>query len=218
MPNVAAGGRIFEADDFVGGALCLDFANSVDSWCATPPPERLGTFADWMSWSAAARTLNESELRALDRRAGQDPAGARRALERARAARDALQGVLGARLARRTPSRSDLAVLGSAIAAARAQRRLGYANGRFVETWVAEGSDFERLLWPVMLDAEALLLDSESLQRLNRCPAENCGWLFIDTSRNRSRRWCSMRDCGNIAKAKRHYARVRRTRNARERK
>jgi len=38
---------------------------------------------------------------------------------------------------------------------------------------------------------------------------DGCGWLFLDETRNRSRRWCSMKDCGNRAKARRHYRRRR---------
>jgi len=215
---VAGTGRAFDAEDFLGGALCLDFANSVDSWFTIPVPERLGSFADWLSWSMAAQSLPDSELRAVERRAAQDAPAAKRALERARAARDALHGMLTARLQRRAPSRQDVATLNACIAAARAQRRLVYSNGSFGQAWQGESADPERLLWPVMLDAEALLLDADALQRLHQCPAARCGWLFLDTSRNRSRRWCSMRTCGNVAKAQRHYARIKRARYAKERR
>jgi predicted RNA-binding Zn ribbon-like protein len=223
MPRVprnhtTATGRAFDAEDFLGGALCLDFANSVDSWFTQPLPERLGSFADWLSWSTAARSLPENELRAIERRAAQDVPAARRALERARGARAALHGVLTARLQRHAPSRQDVTTLNACIAAARDQRRLVYSNGAFAHAWQGEPADPERLLWPVMLDAEALLLDNDALQRLSQCPAASCGWLFLDTSRNHSRRWCSMRTCGNVAKAQRHYARIKRARHAKERR
>jgi predicted RNA-binding Zn ribbon-like protein len=214
----AATGRAFDAEDFLGGALCLDFTNSVDSWFTEPVPERLGSFADWLSWSVAAKSLPEVQLRAIERRAMQDVAAARRALERARAARDALHSVLTARLRRRAPSRQDVARLNACIATARDQRRLVYANGAFQLTWRGESADPERLLWPVMLDAEALLVDADALQRLSECPGDRCGWLFLDTSRNHSRRWCSMRTCGNVVKAQRHYARIKRARHAKERR
>ena len=74
--------------------------------------------------------------------------------------------------------------------------------------WSLDGGD--RLadpLWPVLWDAAALLT-SANLQRLGRCDDEHCGWVFLDHSRNRSRRWCAMEDCGNRAKARRHYARL----------
>ena len=65
----------------------------------------------------------------------------------------------------------------------------------------------DRPLWPVLRSAAALLT-SDDIARIRECAAERCAWLFIDHSRNRSRRWCDMRDCGNRAKARRHYARA----------
>ena len=66
----------------------------------------------------------------------------------------------------------------------------------------------ECMLCPVVRDA-ADLLTSRELERVGRCADERCGWLFVDTSRNRSRRWCSMESCGNRAKARRHYRKSR---------
>ena len=64
----------------------------------------------------------------------------------------------------------------------------------------------ERPLWPVLW-AAAELLTSADRDRVRACASDPCRWLFLDLSRNRSRRWCSMEDCGNRAKARRHYAR-----------
>jgi len=64
------------------------------------------------------------------------------------------------------------------------------------------------VLWPVAHDA-AELLASDQLPRLRECAADDCCWLFLDESKNRSRVWCDMRVCGNRAKARRHYARTR---------
>ena len=77
---------------------------------------------------------------------------------------------------------------------------------RFAWDWTPENA-LDRVLWPVVRDA-AELLSGEDLDRVGRCADANCGWLFLDTSRNHSRRWCSMKDCGNRAKARRHYQRT----------
>lgn len=63
-------------------------------------------------------------------------------------------------------------------------------------------------MWPIAWSITELLL-SDKLSRVGQCAAENCGWLFLDTTRNHSRRWCEMEHCGNRAKAKRHYRRRR---------
>jgi len=49
-------------------------------------------------------------------------------------------------------------------------------------------------------------LRSDELDLLKRCPADNCRWLFLDRTKNRSRRWCDMATCGNQAKARKHRA------------
>ncbi|WP_246485921.1 CGNR zinc finger domain-containing protein [Kribbella qitaiheensis] len=54
----------------------------------------------------------------------------------------------------------------------------------------------------------ARLLEREDLTRLRECQDDDCGWLFLDQSKNKSRRWCSSGDCGNRARAKRHYERT----------
>ena len=71
-----------------------------------------------------------------------------------------------------------------------------------------EDGDLDQVLWSV-LRSTTDLLTSKDLQRVGVCADDRgCGWLFYDTSRNRTRQWCSMRGCGNRAKAKRHYEKV----------
>jgi predicted RNA-binding Zn ribbon-like protein len=77
----------------------------------------------------------------------------------------------------------------------------------FAWTWPDEEElDLARLLWPVARSA-AELLTSPDRQLVRECLGDNCGWLFLDTSKNHRRTWCSMQGCGNRAKARRHYAR-----------
>ena len=79
----------------------------------------------------------------------------------------------------------------------------------FVWSCANEESDtFDSLPWPIVL-AAAELLTSDRRTQIHECGGEGCGWLFLDTSRNRRRRWCTMRGCGNRAKARRFYERMR---------
>jgi len=98
----------------------------------------------------------------------------------------------------------DLAVLNRVLLRAGARRGLiptvrGYGWG-----WLNEGTGTERSLWPIAFSA-ARLLEGADLGRLKSC--DGCGRLFLDGSRNRSRRWCDMQGCGNRAKVARHRAR-----------
>ena len=74
--------------------------------------------------------------------------------------------------------------------------------------WVYSPDDLTQMLGPVAWSAVEVL-QSEDRRALRECEGSNCNWLFLDTSRNHSRRWCSMQSCGNQAKAKRHYQRGR---------
>jgi predicted RNA-binding Zn ribbon-like protein len=75
--------------------------------------------------------------------------------------------------------------------------------------WRGDESGLDGILWPILRSAARLLTDGDH-SRLGQCADDRgCGYLFYDTSRNRSRRWCDMNSCGNRAKSQRHYARHR---------
>jgi predicted RNA-binding Zn ribbon-like protein len=106
---------------------------------------------------------------------------------------------------------ADLEALARAAAAATAARRLEpQPDGGYAFVW-PESDELEQILWPVALSA-AELLTSEDRARVKECANDSCRWLFLDRSKNRSRRWCLMRDCGNQAKARRFRARRRENR------
>jgi len=69
-----------------------------------------------------------------------------------------------------------------------------------------DGEELDSMLWPIVRDA-AELLTSRDFDRVTECSGSDCTWLFADKSRNRSRRWCDMAECGNRSKARRFYRR-----------
>jgi predicted RNA-binding Zn ribbon-like protein len=83
-------------------------------------------------------------------------------------------------------------------------RRIHAHGEEFDWEWEFDESDPEQALAPIACSAAELLASSDLLHHLRRCEGDNCGWLFLDSSRNHSRRWCDMRDCGNRAKVRRH--------------
>ena len=60
-------------------------------------------------------------------------------------------------------------------------------------------ADLARPAWSIARSAVEILT-GELYDLVRECAADDCAWLFIDTSRNHSRRWCSMSSCGNRAK------------------
>ena len=204
----------------VGGRLSLDFVNTVvwrgsarrRTGAATPARlrqvEKLIRFDDLLSWAAAAGAVTPAEAGRMRRAASRQPRQAARALAQAIGLREALHRVVSAVVDGRTPGAPDLDVLNRALATARAHERLTATRGRFALTW-DEAATLDRPLWPIARDASGLLA-SARLDRVRRCGGEDCGWFFLDTTRNHSRQWCDMRDCGNLAKVRRFRERARR--------
>ena len=192
----------------LGGRLCLDFANTVDWHASDHPQEFLNSYADLVGWSEHAGVLSAPQAQALLREAQRRPADATTAHRRALALREALYRLFSSLAHGRRAAKDDLAELHDALTRALPQLRLAWLGGRFTWTWAEDPLALDRMLWPVAWSA-ARLLTSDELGRVRECTGEGCGWLFLDQSRNRSRRWCAMEDCGNRAKARRYYARRR---------
>jgi predicted RNA-binding Zn ribbon-like protein len=199
--------------DLSGGALCLDFANTLDDRPGPHPNEYLQSYADLLAFARQSGALSEADLARLHAASARHPADAAATLARALGLREVIYRLFLA-LADGDPVPSaDLADLNRALADALAQARVteeddGRTSGRFIWTWADDPLSLDMPLWPVARSAAELLTSSE-LPSLRLCASESCAWLFLDTSRNGSRRWCSMRTCGNRAKARRHHARVR---------
>ncbi len=191
----------------VGGRLCLDFANTVDWHARDHPEEWLTSYSDLVAWAAHAGALTDSEAESLLREAARQPREAASVLERAVALREAVYRVFSAVVAGRSPRDVDLATINEALTRATAYLEIVAAPDGFEWRWRGEG-ELDRMLWPVVRSA-ADLLTSKELERVRECPADGCGWLFVDASRNRTRKWCSMDDCGNRTKARKHYRRAR---------
>jgi predicted RNA-binding Zn ribbon-like protein len=105
------------------------------------------------------------------------------------------------------PTSIDLESFNKSLGAALSRRRVRRIHDNFDWSWEPGDAPLDRPLWPVILSAAELLATGDR-RRLKECPApEGCGWLYLDTSKNGTRKWCNMKTCGNIAKARRYYKR-----------
>ena len=191
-----------------GGRTCLDFSNTVTWSGDLTVNERLGSYGDLVEWAERAEVLSESGARRLRRAARADPDAAAAALREARALREAIHEVVTARAERRDPGAAAAETLNRFLGRALGRLRLGVEGDACSWTFVDQGDELDRMLWPVAWSAASLLTSAEA-SLVRTCANAQCGWLFVDRSRNRSRRWCDMKGCGNMAKARRHYARKR---------
>jgi predicted RNA-binding Zn ribbon-like protein len=187
--------------------LCLDFANTMDWHASDHPHETLNSYTDLISWAERAGFLTDRETRQLSQEAARRPADAAAVLERAVALREAIYRFFSAVAEGRSPEGGDLTVLNVALSEALSRLQIIRVGDGFAWEWTGEEAALDRVVWPLARSAGDLLT-SEKLSRVGVCADDRgCGWLFLDMSRNRSRRWCDMKDCGNRAKARRHYFR-----------
>lgn len=201
---------------FVAGALCLDFVNSVGGRLRPAAGrrrsggailrEKLLGYEDLLLWSRHSGAVTEREAAALARLGRRRGIAAGAVFARAFCLREALYQIFVAVLDGRSPRKEDLATLNRELGIARGRERLRFVDQQWIWRWDGEETALDRPLWPLAQSAAALL-SSPALGRVRECPGERCGWLFLDKSKNHSRQWCAMRDCGNLAKVRRFRAR-----------
>jgi predicted RNA-binding Zn ribbon-like protein len=200
----APGGFLFELS---GGALCLDFANTIDGRPTARPLEHLETYADLVAWAEQAGAFTAEEARRLRRAAERRPKQAQAVLRRARALREGLFRAFSAVAAGERAPAGALDRLNAALGAALRGPEIAVTPRGYALRWPRTES-LDAVLGLVARSAAALLV-SEERPRVRECASSACAWLFLDHSRNGSRRWCDMTVCGNRAKARRHRQRVR---------
>jgi predicted RNA-binding Zn ribbon-like protein len=214
------------ADGFparVGGLLCLDFANTADGRRAAQTGEYLGSYRRLVAWSQVVGTLSDGQAAALLERAAERPSLASNAYRTAISLREATYRLFSALAAHQAPQAADLDRLRHLYTiAVGAGQLVADQAGVLRWSWATEPvpHDLRWPLWPLAHSAVELATSADLLGRLKECPGGGegpCSWLFVDQSKNASRRWCLMQSCGSIAKSRRQtqIRRAQRTRPGR---
>ena len=203
-----------------GGKLCLDFINTVEPRTGPVSREWLTGYPDLVAWARHGGLFDDAAAAALLRTSAARPSAAQAAFQTTIDLREALFRLFAAIVDNTTPTPADLEILGGAYAAATRHGRLAHQDGGFDWTWnpaadttgSTSTDPLDRPWWPVAVSAVELLTHGP-LDRIKQCPTdEGCSWLFLDTTKNRSRRWCSMDYCGSHIKARRQTDRRRASR------
>ena len=192
--------------DLSGGAPCLDFVNTLSGRGRELPTERLNGYADLVAWSRQSGLVEKRRAAGLVQRAAAHPRQAARTLAAAVELREALFRLFSAVAAGLRLPPADLAALNRWLAKSLGRLRLAATGDGIEWGWADEPEALDAPLWRVARSA-ADLLTGEDRTDLRECADGGCRWLFLDRSRNHSRRWCDMKACGNRAKVRRHYRR-----------
>lgn len=173
----------------VGGHPALDLVNTVGSRRGGITADHLATYGDLLLWAARQGVLDAKDAAALAA-----PAGAAVALLRAKRLRECLWRVCVAMRGGDGPAQADLALLTREVLAAQRARALDWSDAGC--RWLWTGA------------AAGLLVGGGHLHlsRMRECEGRNCGWLFLDTTRNGTRRWCTAEECGSLARVTRFRA------------
>jgi predicted RNA-binding Zn ribbon-like protein len=202
-------GRSGDLPRLLGERLCLDFANAVEGPISQHPEEFLRSYADLVQWGWHAGALAEAEAGHLAAEAERRPADAAEVFGRALELREAIYRTFRAVARGEAPPQAELDRVREEYLAALGGARLVAGEGGYSWAWDDDPGALDRVLWPVARSAVELLTSAE-LGRVKECPgAGDCGWLFLDTSKNGTRRWCSMEGCGSRLKMRRQYAKRR---------
>ncbi len=186
---------------------CVDFVNTVN-WRNDPArhEEKLRSIGDLIRWGHDHHLLSDAASRKVTHLAQDHPKIARQVFDRALVLRDAIYRVLSAVAAQREAAREDLQVISRESREVAKHMALKQSDTSFEWSWAGDDDALERVLWPVV-QATTDLLTSNLLTRIRECEGPGCGWIILDQTKNRSRRWCEMKTCGNRAKVKRFYER-----------
>ncbi len=194
--------------DLSGGSLPLDFLNTVGGFRGVRTSEHLHDYRDLVAFGRQTGAISIDQSRRLEAEARRRPDEAAAVLERAKELREALYRIFLAIVEHRAPSADDRALMNAALGDALAHREVVESGEKLALGWNRTDA-LDSVLWPIV-DAAAGLLVSGDLARVRVCGMyedEECSWLFLDRTKARTRRWCSMKDCGNRAKARRFQAR-----------
>lgn len=199
--------RHWTAGDIVGGNSALDLVNTVSGWSADPE-DWVPDIASFLVWARTCSLVDPGGQSAAVRRAKESPAAAERVLASVKELRFALWRIVSSLQRGKAADTSDLAVIDEW------RRRLALSEevtAQRNKIYVAIKGEVSALELPGLrvIRAALDLLREFPVGRVKTCPAHDCGWKFVDQSKNRSRRWCDMEVCGNLAKTRRYRSRNR---------
>jgi predicted RNA-binding Zn ribbon-like protein len=190
------------------GHPALELVNTLDLRFSTTPEELLPAYRDLLRLTAQLRLITAEQARRLVRTV--DGRDARRILASTVELREALSAVLYAWIDGGKPSAGQVKILEKYFQDAALHRNLRADKSQLAWSWTGAEQQAEIPLWKLAQAASDLLVSSDA-ELVKDCGDPTCRWLFLDLSKNHTRRWCDMKTCGNRMKARRFQARLQST-------
>lgn len=190
----------------IAGALCLDFANTLNGRQHPDLHEYLNDYRDLTLWSRHAGILSQDQAKELLVMAERNPKRSLQVFEQAIELRERVFRIFSSLVIGGSPKPADLEGLHLTWLESLTHSHFVPVSAGYSLDWM-DGYALDSPLWPIV-DSAVKLLTSPDLERVRQCDGDGCDWLFVDASRNNQRRWCSMEQCGNRAKMRRRYART----------
>ena len=186
--------------NLLAGDPSLELLNTISDWTASEPRDYLPELGEAFRLGAMVGLLTPAEAKQL---AALLPGTE---LRRLKELRSRLQRIVRSAIDGKAPADEDLDALARDAADAAREAELRMSGDRLERIIPVDKGGVATLRWRIV-EAAIALLASDELTRVGACPT--CGWFFLDTTRNRSRRWCSMAMCGSVSKSRRYYWRTR---------
>ena len=188
---------------YVGGDPAIDLVNTVDWTRHGLKDERLGDYQRLTRWAEGSGVVSPQLAAKLRRKAAAHPQEAGTVYRAALRARETIRRLL-VELAEGSASAAAVADFNRILAPVLQHLRVRpLGNAPHLQLgWEAEENRLESVLWPVLWSAASLIASPEA-SRIRVCGGEDCGWMYVDRSRNGLRRWCQMESCGTREKTRR---------------
>jgi predicted RNA-binding Zn ribbon-like protein len=193
----------------VAGKLALDFTNTESGRGGAAHFDHLQTAGDLVAWAAHAKIIGTRDATLARRILSDQNKLARHLIVRGRFLRETIYRINSNVVAGKPPAKKFLHGLTAIHAEMLATATLVPHENNFEWAWQSKNELTATILGPITLSALNLLLDAD-FSRIKQCQGNHCGWLFFDSTKNKSRQWCDMSVCGNRAKASALRARLRR--------
>lgn len=185
-----------------GGCLCLDFINTVHNRSVKNPYDYLFNYKELLKWIRKTGALQSDVIEALESLYEQDGATGEKSRVEIIHARELLHEIFAAIAIGEIPDSSTTVHFNDLLSTVNSKIAIQFSGAHMTHLQWRAIKNLKFPLYPIIKSAYDLLV-SNKLNRVKVCGS--CGWLFLDQSKNNSRRWCSMQTCGSAVKAKKYY-------------